>query len=542
LKLLRAFWPAPLVAGALLWASFPPLDQGWLQPLGWALLFLSMRLRRGERAGRQAFVAALVLFVPGLSWIRPLVWPLWLVVALWCAAWEALFGWASGKLFRGRDPVPVAWVVALPAAHLLIDMLRTVVLTGFPWFLPGYAGWRIPMLIGSADLLGVHGATFVLLATGAAAAEVAARRVERRGASLRPLGVPLVLWAACAAWAFGKPRLEERPGPTVLVLQPNISQLLKEDAVRQGRQPVTTESIWHAQEDLAAKGLKAARAANRTVDCVIWPETMVPAAAWRPLEPGQPLVTLVLGRDGVAHSTEEHGRRIAAAAAGAESLAGIASGERLPGEKRAREFNTVVLLDSGGRVRGFQDKQHLTPGGEYVPLRDLIPFRESLERYLEQMAGFLPNLQPGDGPHVLPLRGGGKAGVLICYESAFPEVVRRMVNEGATLLVNCSNYGWFAGTAEMDQALAIDAFRAAELRRSLVVASNNGVDAVLGPDGRVRGEITRADEPAWLLGDVPLCTSVSPFAVIGEWGAWVLGAIGAVFALAASRPAKAAGP
>src|SRR6185503_7469998 len=92
LKLLRQFWPAPVVAGALMWAAFPPLDLGFLMIAGWTLLLLSMRLRRGERAGMQVFVASLVLFIPGLSWLEPLVWVLWFVVALWCAGWQGIWG------------------------------------------------------------------------------------------------------------------------------------------------------------------------------------------------------------------------------------------------------------------------------------------------------------------------------------------------------------------------------------------------------------------------------------------------------------------
>jgi len=532
LNLLRSFWFAPLVVGALMWASFPPLDVGWLNPLAWALLFASMRLRRGERAGRQMFVAMLVLFLAGVSWIWPLVKPMLFVVALWCSGWEAVWGWAVGK-FLGKGEKPhAAWFVLLPVTHLVCDMARTVVLTGFPWFLAGYSGWRDPVLLGSADLLGVHGASLAILALGAGLAECACRWNEgpRGFAAWRALVPSAALWAVLAAWAFGKPALVETRGPTVLLLQPNIPQLLKEDAMQSASPRPTSDTLWKAHEDLAAQGFAEAAKTGTKIDLVVWAETMAPAMAIRPLETGAPMRTWVRGADGKWTPSTAETERIVAASRGAETLAGVPSID-----EQDRTYNTVVLLDATGRVRGFQDKQHLTPGGEYIPLRGLIPFRERFEKYLAEMIGFLPDLQPGESANALPLRGGAVAGVMICYESAYPEVARGLVRNGATMLVNCSNYGWFAGTSEMNQALAMCAMRAAELRRPLVLSSNNGISAVIGPDGRVRGEATKADEPGRPIATVALCDSTSPFAAVGELGAWVLGALGAVACLVVVR-------
>ena len=411
MKLLRAFWPLPLVAGGLLWASFPPIDAGWLAPLGWALLFLTMRLRRGARAGRQALVAGLALFVPGLSWIAPLVVPGWLFVALWCAAYEGLFGWLLGKLLARGDRPTWTWVLIAPGMHLLLDALRTIVATGFPWLLPGYSGWRNPVLLGSADLLGVHGSTLAILAAGAAFAEVAARWLERERRPFVPLVPAAALGAALAAWAFGKPAIPEEPGPTVLLVQPNLSQQLKEDLVAGAESP-TAQDFWDRQVALVRAGRDAAGASGQRIDVVIWGETMVPAVAIRPLTPGRPLAAWSWLTTEVS---EQVGRDVAAVAGRAETLAGIQSA-RVAGNRFVGKRNTVVHIDSQGRILGHQDKQHLTPGGEYIPLREYIPFRASLESSLEAMAGFLPDMESGEEATLLDVRGPrpSRAGVLIC--------------------------------------------------------------------------------------------------------------------------------
>lgn len=539
MKLLRAFWPAPLAAGLLMVAAFPPYDLGFLMPLAWALLFASMRARRGARAGWQVFAATAVLFGIGFRWIWPLVGPLTLVVIAWSAAWEGLWGRLAGRfLARGARP-HAAWIVVLPASHLLADMLRTTVLTGFPWMLPGYSAWRNPVLLGSMDLIGVHGATLAILVLGAGIAEGAARLAEGAGAkpAMRALAPAAILWGAFGAWAFGKPAIEERPGPTLLLLQPAIPQLLKEDALARGEPRISASAVWERQERLAEEGLAAAARAGRRVDAVVWAETMLPVLAARPLERGRRLPTVVEDANGRAVVSHEEADRATAASRGAQTLAGLQS--IAPGGRRGLLYNSVVLLDAEGRILGHQDKQHLTPGGEYIPLRALVPFREDFERWLEEMVGFLPDLQAGESANLLPLAGGARAGVLICYESLFPEIPREMVALGADLIVNQSNYGWFAGTDEMEQAFAVCAVRAAELRRSVVAASNNGICGVLGPDGRPRGEVTRADETAWLLVDAPLAQGRTPFVLLGEWAAWTIGAAAATAAVLTIRRAPA---
>lgn len=52
-------------------------------------------------------------------------------------------------------------------------------------------------------------------------------------------------------------------------------------------------------------------------------------------------------------------------------------------------------------------------------------------------------------------------------------------------LVNVSNDGWFNGTAEHEEHLAVCRFRAVECRRSVLRAVNMGVSAVIDPNGRV---------------------------------------------------------
>ncbi|MBC8167509.1 MAG: hypothetical protein H7Y20_16770, partial [Bryobacteraceae bacterium] len=74
----------------------------------------------------------------------------------------------------------------------------------------------------------------------------------------------------------------------------------------------------------------------------------------------------------------------------------------------------------------------------------------------------------------------------ICYESAFPDLVRRFALDGATVLANLSNDGYFGGSAAREQHLSLVRMRAAENNRWILRSTNDGVTASVDPAGRIR--------------------------------------------------------
>jgi apolipoprotein N-acyltransferase len=85
--------------------------------------------------------------------------------------------------------------------------------------------------------------------------------------------------------------------------------------------------------------------------------------------------------------------------------------------------------------------------------------------------------------------GGHKIGTFICYESVFPNFVRRFAAGGAQVLLTISNDGWFGKTAARWQHLEIVRMRAAENRRWILRTANDGITAAIDPAGRVRSAL-----------------------------------------------------
>src|SRR5438445_13443182 len=100
----------------------------------------------------------------------------------------------------------------------------------------------------------------------------------------------------------------------------------------------------------------------------------------------------------------------------------------------------------------------------------------------------------------MPL-GQTRAGVFICFESAFPSMARTFTNAGADVLINISNDGYLGPTPVMRQHLANAVFRAVENDRPLVRVTNSGISALIWPTGEIR-ESTSAFEPtvrSWVI-------------------------------------------
>ena len=105
-----------------------------------------------------------------------------------------------------------------------------------------------------------------------------------------------------------------------------------------------------------------------------------------------------------------------------------------------------------------------------------------MNRITQEIGDFVPGTRivtfPVDGHRV---------GAFICYESAFPDLVRQFTQAGANVLVNLSNDGYFGHSAAREQHLALVRMRAAENRRWILRATNDGItrhDRSGGPGDR----------------------------------------------------------
>jgi apolipoprotein N-acyltransferase len=515
-----------LAAGVLLYTlAFPPADLGFL---GFAAIVPFVLARHGATGWKTMtafWLAAVSVFMIGCFWLSEPALINLVAMALPAGLYFVLFAFFyRANTARGLLPV---WL-AVPLAWISAEYIRTgFPLDGFPWLLLGYSAWRIPPLLQTADLFGVWGPGFLMaLCSGVIADVVLQRRgvvAHRQGWRGVRFGVCLFLVLGVAALGYGLLRpasIELKKGPVLAAVQGNIPQRLKDnrnsrdDVIRIYRE--TTENFLQSWRGPAP-------------DLVVWPETvfLFPVSDGRKGEIWVPAENV---GDREARDLEQRKLidpiiRGVVGARGSWFLVGALS-YRLGGEGVVEKRNSVFLYDPEGTRCSSYSKTILVPGGEYLPWIDHLPFGDEIREFIISLAGYPPDLVPGDGPGLHTLRSGGREylfGVQICYENIYGEYCSRFVRKGAQFMVNISNEGWFNESVEFDQMMAMSLFRAVETRRTLFRSTNTGISCVIDPLGTLPG---KGEKVTWkgkdravcgvLAHEVPLCETTTVYTLWGD--------------------------
>lgn len=518
MRLLRGIgrqpWGRAGLSGILLWASFPPLDLGFLATVALAPWWAAL-LSRDRPTGLSSFLLGAAFFHLSLGWLTHVTVPGWIALCLYLGLYFLLLDLVSRPILRlGVPPI-----LALPVLWTGLEHVRTVAFTGFPWLALGHAGWRMGLVRQAADLFGVAGVTFLFALTSAFAAEAAAAPPPGSPARARGPRRSLLAAAWLAALGYGALRpatLALEDGPRVAAIQENVPQSVALPPPAPGvlrRMCEETQRIRPGECDL-----------------VLWPETMVSmeAEAYGQRFVIQPPLDAPIAEHVLADI------RTAAKRAGCPILAGAfglsPAGASAPGKRPPhRNCAWLVRPDPAAPLERY-DKIHLVPFGEYIPLRKTFPF-------LARLVPFdMTDLESGDQATRF-LLGRWTFAAAICFEDTVAGVVRRLAAPDAAgrkidFLANLSNDGWFGTSWELDDHLAASVFRAVEHRISIVRSVNTGATSAVDPLGRVE-RIRLADgsdrgAPGVLRARLSTCPSVTLYARIGDAFAWACVALSAL--------------
>ncbi len=508
-------WTA-LALGALAALGFPPLH---LWPVAVAAMGAFALLVFDSPTPRNAFLRGwlfgLAHFTVTDNWIATaftyqaqmppaLGWAAVPLLSLYLAVYPGLAAAIASAVAR-RAPFP-AFALALGAAWVLAEWLRSWVFTGYAWgpFSLALLGpWDRP---GLAALLPFTG-TYALSGIAVALAGLLAWLVAGR----RWIATGVMAAALIAGMYFPVAKGNDGFLPLTLV-QPNLRQEDIDD-------PTKYEGQF---QNLARLSVPEGPISRRLV---LWPESGVPDYL-RDGYPQRYYDQMTAGGD-PAFARARIGSVIGP---GSLLLTGHTDLELGDVDGRIRAlgaYNTITSIDAEGRLGESYAKAHLVPYGEYLPMRALLePLGAS--RLVAGSIDFIP----GPGPRTIDLGDHGKAGMQICYEIVFSGEVAERGNR-PDYIFNPSNDGWF-GAWGPPQHLGQARMRAVEEGLPVLRSTTTGISAVIDARGVVRDHIGRhvagridtrvppAAEPTW-------------FSRAGHWLTLLWGAVLLALSLVAMR-------
>ncbi len=438
-----------LAAGMLPVLAFPTADLEWL---AWVALVPGLLLCQRAPRAREAVVrgwwfgAGFVL--AAMYWLVPTVGPGLVLIAVLFGALQGAVGLAVWLLLR--PPLTarraLAALLVVPSVWVLTEFARSWQALGGPWALLGATQWRHPTVLALASVGGVWllSAAVVAVNTAVLIALLAERTAVRAGA----------VWAGAAVLLAGPVVFALTPGPatartaTVTLVQP-------------GQTPDGAARLD------ASAALTTQLATQPTTQLTPRPQDRPDLIVW-----GESSITTDLSRD-------------APTLARLRALAATTGTDLLVNEDARKADGHIskdaVLVDQDG-IRARYAKMRLVPFGEYIPFRSALGWLTGISKAADE------NRTPGHDFHLFqPVDRSGRplpTGVLICFESAFPDLSRTAVLQGAQLIVYQSATSTFQDTWAPAQHASLAALRAAETGRPVVQGALTGVSVAFDPQGR----------------------------------------------------------
>lgn len=441
-------------ATALLVAAPVFLESLW--PLSWIALtplFLALRDAPPGRAFLLGWWTETLIIWLGFHWLVGTMVRFGYIAVPMSLLFLGIIGIGNGLRFglfawwlRYTATVNTPWWyrLLLPACtYVALDHLTPRV---FPWYL-GFMQFPAKPLIQIADLTGVHGITFLLVACNVVGMSFFPHPTQPARSARRlmclALGSLLLLNVGYGMWRTAQvtKAMSQAPPLRLALIQPNIG--IYEKGQRSTRRRYLHEQLAMSRATLAQRP-----------DLIIWPETMYPFGIPTRMR-RLPLPLLPENRH-------------------AHWLFGALAYEQQASQRHV--FNSALLVAPDTRILGRYDKQKLLAFGEYIPLQRYVPF-------LRNISPTIGNLTPGAGD-LVTLPNGVSIGPLICYEDILPILSRQAVHRGAQLLVNLTNDAWFGHTRAPYLHRSLAAFRAIENRVYLVRSTNTGLTSIIDAVGR----------------------------------------------------------
>jgi len=442
----------------LLTFAFPQYDIWILAWAGLIPLFFVVSKNNMKRVFLWCWFSGSLFFFLTINWITQTMtqfggMPSWLsfmallLLSVYLGAYTGLFGYLS-RYISDKTSIPLP--AAAPFVWVSLEFFKAHLLSGFPWASLGYSQYKFLQIIQIADITGVYGVSFLIVAVNAGLFGIFTLRTEKGLIDRRRIvTISSVTFLFVLSLCYGYYRLSSGydsndRGLNIAVLQGNIPQHLKWSRSFQRK----TLDIYERLTN---------EAAGHNPDLVVWPETAAPFF--------------------FQENSQYREETLDIAAAGHTYLLFGNPSYKLADDIKPQMLNSAYLISPYRDTLARYDKIHLVPFGEYVPFSNILFF-------VEKLASGTGDFSAGRD-HIVMELPESKFGVVICYEVIFPELVRKFILNGANFMVTITNDAWFGKTSAPYQHFTMAVFRSVENRIYFARAANTGISGFISPKGKI---------------------------------------------------------
>lgn len=422
----------------LLILSFPRSDIWLFAFIGFVPLFFILRNKSKVKAFLFAYLTGVIFWTGIIYWLVHVTLPGTAVLILYLSLYFGFFGLIVATIEHRASSI---YILIIPSLWVLLEYTRSYLLTGFPWALLAYSQYKNLAFIQIADITGAWGVSFLVMLVNVTIYSAFNSRFSIPAKRIKYFItiIFLIITLAYGYYRFHQAsKTEHRASLKISVIQGNIAQELKWD-------PNFSAHIVGKYSRLTQE------AADKGPDLIIWPEASSPGLFGEDTLIFEDIFAL-------AKKTKS------------ELLIGTVS------KDKEDYYNSALLIDVSGKVSGRYDKIHLVPFGEYIPLKKIFPFLQTVVP--------IGDIAAGKDYAIFKSRKVNFS-VLICFEDLFPELSREFVKKGAYFLVNITNDAWYKKTSAAYQHFQASVFRAVENRVFLVRSANTGVSGFISPLGEI---------------------------------------------------------
>jgi apolipoprotein N-acyltransferase len=478
-KLIHSSVFSSVLSGVLLALAFNNSKLWIFTWFAFVPLFFALNNKSLKKTAGLFFITGFIFWSSVIYWLVNVTFLGTILLILYLTLYFVVFGLIIRPLTRKSQ---FSILLFIPSVWVLLEHVRSHLLTGFPWALLGYSQYLNLPVIQIADIFGTWGISFLIIFVNAAIVEIIWLNKTKLFSRLKitVISVVLVLFSVlfygCLHLSSDNSKLVAKDSVRISVVQGNIPQ----------------ESKWNfSSRDMIMRSYfkLTSYAVKDNPDLIIWPEAALPVVLEEEPE--------------YYHRTLDYINSI-----NKPLLFGAVT------TNHGFYYNSAILVSGDAKFKNKYDKLHLVPFGEFIPFRNTLKFLDTIA----------PIGDITRGREYVIFHFPVNFGVLICFEDVFPELARNFTNKGARFLVNITNDAWFGKTPEAYQHLAASVLRAVENRVFVVRAANTGVSAFISSHGRIVSSVNSFGKeifiPGYATDKVGLSDSKRSF--YGHFGDWFI--------------------